>query len=149
MQLQRTGREHAGDRPFHRRGNRGRLVDTIGKQDRSVGFKDRANAHRDGIDGNILPLVEEPGIVINGRFGERLQAGPGREGTGWFIECNMPIGADPQDLQIDAAALLDALFVPLAKRPVIPCRAGWDVRVLLWNINVLEKVLMHEVMVAL
>ena len=61
----------------------------------------------------------------------------------------MAVPSDPQDLQIDPATFDDPLLVPLAERLVIIGRSGGDVDVLLGDVDVLEQILVHEVVVAL
>ena len=66
-----------------------------------------------------------------------------------LVKGDVPVAADPQDLQIDAARVLDHLFVALAtglevRRPAVGhMRLGGD------KVQVLEQILLHEVAVAL
>ena len=69
------------------------------------GLEDRAHAHRDGVDRHLLGLVEEAGVVLDGLPGQGLDAGPRAERTGRLVEGDVAVGADAQDLQVDAAAL--------------------------------------------
>src|SRR5205823_48349 len=61
----------------------------------------------------------------------------------------MAVGADSQDLQIDPAALLDALLVPFAKGAIVGRGSGWNMNVLRRDVDVAEKMFVHEVVVGL
>ena len=149
MQLQSAGRVHAGDRALDSLGDGFGLVLAVGYQDGLAAIQDRAHPHADGVDRHVLDLFEEAGVVLDGRAGQRLQSCPRAQRAGRLVEANVAIGADAQDLDVNAAALLYALLVPLTERPVIPGGAGGDLDVVFGNVDVLVKVLVHEAGVAL
>ncbi len=62
---------------------------------------------------------------------------------------DVTIGADAQYLHVDAAAFHDSVLIPLAEGFVVVRRARWNVRVLHGDVDVLEQVLVHEVVIAL
>ena len=61
----------------------------------------------------------------------------------------MTVRADPQNLDVDAATLLDPLFVPGTERRIVAGVARRNVDVLLRHVHVLEEILVHEVVITL
>src|SRR5438093_1089431 len=149
MQLDGTGRHHAGDRSFDGLGNRLGLGLPARHQDQLARIEDGPNAHGDRIDRHTLSALEEPGVIVDSLFGQRLEPRPGAQGAARLVECDVAIRADAQDLQVDTAAFRDALLVPLAEGGVVAGRARGNVDVVTRDVHVLEEVLVHEVVVAL
>ena len=60
--------------------------------------------------------VEEPGVVLARLPGQRLDPGARRERRARLVERDVPVGADPEDLQVDPADRGDRLLVGRAGR---------------------------------
>lgn len=149
MHLQSTTGVHAGHRALDGLGHGAGLVRPVGQQDDFPAFQDRAHSHGDGVDRHVLDLLEETGIVLDGRPGQGFQPGPRTQGAGRLVEADVAIRADAQDLNVDAADFLDSPLIPIAERPIVAGGTGGNVDVLPGNVDVLKEVLVHEVMVAL
>src|SRR6185437_4245198 len=93
--------------------------------------------------------VEEPRIVVDGLLGQRLEPCARAERARRLVEGDVAVGADAQDLEVDPAALRDALLVPLAEGWVVAGRPRGNIDVVSGNVYVLEEVLVHEIVVAL
>src|SRR6266536_1007934 len=149
VQLDGTRGHHAGDRSLDGLGDRLGLSLPARHQHQVPRIEDRPDAHRDRIDGHHLTVLEEPGVVVDRLFGQRLEPRARAERAPRLVERDVAVGADAQDLQIDAAAFRDAPLVPLAEGGIIAGRARRDVDVVRGNVHVLEEVLVHEVVIAL
>src|SRR5207249_3503326 len=108
-----------------------------------------ADAHGDGVHRHVLPALEEPRVVIDGLFGQRLEPRARAQRARRLVEGDVAVGADAQDLQVDPAAFRDTLLVPFAEGGVVTGRPGGNIDVLPRDVHVLEEVLVHEVVVAL
>src|SRR5690606_32663385 len=92
---------------------------------------------------------EEPGIVFTGRRGERLHTGTGAERRTRFVERDMSVCTDTQQLQIEPSSLSDLILVPLAVCIDVRRHAVEYVDVARIGIDVAEQVISHEPVVAL
>ena len=66
-----------------------------------------------------------------------------------FVETDMGITANPQKLQVDTAQIRNQTVVPAALRIRIRSHAIGNMDMVGSNIDVVEEVLMHEVVIAL
>src|ERR1051325_6929328 len=149
MQLDGTGRHHAGHRSLDGLGNRPGFGFPARHQDQLARIEDGPNAHGDRIDRHILSALEEPGVVVDSLFGQRFEPRPGAQGAPRLVERDVAVRADAQDLQVDTAAFRNALLVPLAEGRVVAGRARGNVDVVTRDVHVPEEVLVHEVVIAL
>src|ERR1051325_1810294 len=149
MHLDGAGGHHARDRTLDCLRDRLRLRFPARDQDELARLENRADAHRDRVDGHVLAPLEEARVVVDRLLRERFEARARRQRAGGLVESDVPVGADAEDLDVDPAALGDAALVPLAKRGIVAGRAGRDVDVLRLDVDVPEKVLVHEVVIAL
>ena len=70
--------------------------------------------------GHLLDVaVEEPRVVHPGLLGQRLDAGTRGERGARLVEADVPVRADPEQLEVDAAGL--------GQRPVVRLAGGEDV----------------------
>src|SRR2546430_15837266 len=92
---------------------------------------------------HVLSGVEEPGVVVDRLFRQRLEPGARAERAPRLVERDMPVRADAQDLQVDPAALPNALLVPLAEGRVIAGGARGAVDGVSGEVDMLEEVLVH------
>lgn len=73
---------------------------------------DRADALCDAVCGHLVDVVvEEAGVVFACLLGECFDARARRERRARFVESDMPVGSDAQDLHVDAARRLDCRVV--------------------------------------
>ena len=81
-----------------------------------LGFADRADAHGERAlrDGLHVALEEETGVVLDRRGREVHDRGAALEGRAGLVERDVSVAADAQNLNVDAAGLLDLLLVVLA-----------------------------------
>ena len=77
-------------------------------------LKDRAEPLRDAVHRHIIWRGEEARVVGPRLLGECLDARAGGEGRARFVETDVTVGADPQDLQGDATGIHDRCLVNLA-----------------------------------
>ncbi len=67
---------------------------------------------RQAVRGHRVDVVaEEPGVVDPGLPGQRLDPGPRAQRRSGLVECDVPVGADPEDLQVDAPGRADRILV--------------------------------------
>src|SRR5437773_5000584 len=129
VQLDGTRRHHAGDRPLDGLGDRLGLGFPARHQDQPPRIEDGPDAHRDRVDRHILSALEEPGVVVNGLLGQRLQPRARAQGAPRLVEGDVAVRADAQDLQVDPAAFRNPPLVPLAEGGVVAGRARGDIDV--------------------
>ena len=79
-----------------------------------AGAEDRAEPLRDAVPRHVVDRVEEARVVFARLLGERLHAGQRGERRTRLVEADVAVGADPEDLQVDAARLGDRALVVLA-----------------------------------
>src|SRR6266849_508817 len=108
-----------------------------------------ADAHGDGVHRHVFPVLEEPRVVIDGLLGQRLEPRARAQRAGRLVEGNVAVGADAQNLQVDATAFRYTLLVPVTKGRVVAGRARGNIDVLPRDVHMLEEMLVHEVVVAL
>ena len=64
--------------------------------------------------GHVVDRVEEARVVVAGLLGERLHPGERGERRAGLVEADVAVGADSEDLQVDAAGLRDRALVVVA-----------------------------------
>ena len=69
----------------------------------------------DGVAGHIFLLLEEAGVVVDGLLGEGFDAGPGHQRGAGLVEGDVTVAADAENLNVDAAGLLDLVLIPRAE----------------------------------
>jgi len=93
--------------------------------------------------------AEKARVVFAGAGGEGFDAGAGGEGGCWFVESDMPVGANPEKLKIDSASALNFFLVFTAVLFGIRAHSIGDVDVCGMDVHMLEKVPVHEGVVGL
>ena len=66
-----------------------------------------------------------------------------------FIECNVPVWSNTTKEELNASKAFNSFFIVVALRNQIHGVSVENIDILRWNIDVLEEVLMHEVVVGL
>ncbi len=80
-----------------------------------AGVEDGADALGDDVVGHLLQVVvEEARVVHAGLLRERLDAGAGGQGGARLVEADVPVRADPQQLEVDPAGFRQRPVVGLA-----------------------------------
>ena len=143
--------DRGGDGAFDGLGDDGGLALAEGHEDDLAGVEDRADAHGDGAGGHVLDAEEVAGGVHAGELVEPDHAGPAVGRGAGLVEPDVSRAADAQELDVDAAGLLDGPLVPLAVGGDLLGgeRAVGDVHVLRIDVDVVEEMLVHEPDVAL
>src|ERR1700747_766624 len=59
---------------------------------------------RIGFHRHVLAPLEDPGVVVDGLLGHRLEPRPRAQGAAGLVEGDVAVGADAQDLPRDSAA---------------------------------------------
>ena len=101
------------------------------------------------MEGHGFLAAEEAGVVLAGAGGECFDAGAGGEGGGGFVETDMAVGADAEELEVDASCGADSFFVASAEFFGIGRHAIGDVDVRAIDVHMPEEVLVHERVVGL
>ena len=81
-----------------------------------VASEDGAETLGEAVGRHLVGGVEEPGVVGPGLRGQGLDPGPRGERGRRLVEADVPVGADPEDLQVDRTGLGD----PRARTPRRP-----------------------------
>jgi hypothetical protein len=114
VELQHRRRAGGADRPLDRAGDRPGLGVAGGHHQQLPRLEDRAEALRDDVQGHLGHGAEEPRVVLAGARGERLGPGPRRQRRARFVERQVAVRADAQDLHVDAAGRGDRGLVAAA-----------------------------------
>ena len=125
------------------------LRGTEGQQENFPGIHDRANTHRDDMPRDIFGARKKTGIVLPRARRECLDACTRSQRRAGFVEPNVAVAADAEDLQIDSAAVTDALLVISTMGGDIVDIAVRNVYVAWVDINVPKQLIVHEGMVGL
>src|SRR5882757_1520065 len=107
VQLKYRGRTACGDRTFDGGCDGVRLVPARRDEHQVPGRADRAQTLGDDVAGDLVDAREEPGIVVPGLLGERLDPCARTQRRAWLVEPDVPVGADPQELDVDGARFGD------------------------------------------
>ena len=107
VELERGGRIHRGDRTFYCFSHGSGLVLARGEEDGFAGVEDGSDTHGDDMERHSVLAAEKAGVVLAGAGGEGFDAGAGGEGGCWFVEADVAVGADAEQLEVDAACCAD------------------------------------------
>ncbi len=151
MVLQGRAGAHRGNGTLDESGNGILLPGTEGEQNDLLGVHDRADAHRHRLRGDFvdLPAEEETRIVLNRLLGQDLRMRPASQGAAGFVEGDVPIRADTEQLNINASGGGDGILVCLAGGCDVLGETIGDVRPRLVDVDVVEELRLHEVVIAL
>jgi hypothetical protein len=149
--LQKTRRHRVRFRSFHCPGNNISLVLAPCHQRDFPRPQDGAHTHRDGKARHVLLAEKIRRRILTGDAVQRHEPGRRVLRRSGFIESDVSRAADAEDLQIDAAGLVDG---PLVSRAVIEDgihrhRAVRQMDVLRRDVEMLEQLLLHEAEIAL
>src|SRR5579859_7207830 len=111
MKLQRGGTDGRGDGAFDGFGDSGGFGFAGSKNQDASRIENCADAHGDGTFGNFGALREKATIIFDGFLREFLQPSARGEAGVWFVETDVSVAADAENLEIDAAGVFDGAFV--------------------------------------
>ena len=151
MVLQITGRHAVGQRAFASLLDHVRFVFAERQEQDLPCIQDRAQPHRDGVRRNVLLAKETRGGVDPCHGIEHAQTHTTVTHAEWLVESDVPVAANSQEHDIDSTGRINFRFVLPAvgvhffdgTRPV----GNMDVRG--WNVDVLEQMLLHPVVITL
>src|SRR5260370_34060285 len=127
-------------------GDRWLFGGAVGEKQNYLRFENGADAHSDGALRNFFFGGKELAIVLDGFLAENFQAGARTEARGRFVESDVAVAADAENLQVDAAGIANSLFVGGAILLVASLdRAIGDVDVGGRYVHMREKILLHEI----
>lgn len=150
MHLQQTNREHMGNISFDATSNSLRFGSASGEHDDLAGVHDGLHSDGDGHGGNLGEItIKESRVGLDGLVVQALDSGLGGERRPRLVECEVAVGADTAEEQLDAAVALDLLLVALALGDEVRRVGIGDVYVLGGDVDEVEEVLVHECPVAL
>ena len=122
---------------------------TEGEEEAAAGIEDGADTHGEGMLRHGVEGAENGAVVAERLLGENFDPSAGAERTGGFVEADVAVAAETEQLDIDAAGVEDTLFVTAAfgveigRGAVGHVRAGWV------DVDVAEKIFPHEIPVGL
>ena len=142
---------HCGDGTFDEANHSVLLTSTEGEEHDLLGVHDGANAHGDGLGRHFFNLAteEEASVVLDGLLGEHLRVGAASEGATWFVEGDVAVGTDAEELDVDTTSGGDGVFISLAGGGDVGGETVRNVGLGLVDIDVIKELGLHEVVVAL
>lgn len=149
VELERGGGIHRGDGAFDGLGYGLGFIFSRGKEDGFAGVEDGSDAHGDDMEWHRVLAAEEAGVVLAGAGGEGFDAGAGGEGGCRFVEANVAICADAEELEVDAACCADFFLVAAAEFFGVRRHTVWDMNVCRIDVHMPKEILMHEGLVGL
>ena len=81
------------------------------QQQHLFGLHDGADAHGDGLGGNLIYRCKETLVCFDGTFFQRDHMSLFNKSVSRLVEGNMAVVADAQKLQVDASVLRDRLVI--------------------------------------
>ena len=109
----------------------------------------RSNADRNGSLRNFVDIVIEETGIGDDRIGcQRLDTGTGRQRRTRLVESDMPVRTDTSQEQVHTTGSFHLCFVSGAFGFQIFCVSIQDVHILRLNVDMAEKVVPHERMIA-
>jgi hypothetical protein len=151
MLLQQRCGDLLGDIAFYRLLNDGRLHLSPGHQDNPFGLEDGADSQRNGQARHMRDILKIVGIGDPGRVVQGNEAGAGVDAAAGLVKADMPVIADPQDLQVDATGIFDHFFIiqtVLFDVLLTPLPVG-EMAIGRVDVDLVEQLLFHETIVAL
>ena len=70
---------------------------------------------------------------------QSLDSGPGSKGRGWLVECDVPVGANATDEELDASGMRNLFLERGTFGLEVRCHAVEDMEVVGVNVNMLKK----------
>src|SRR5580704_3552944 len=147
MKLQSRSSNRSGERALDGIRNSACFCRTSSQHKHPPAGQYGADAHGDRETRHLLPSTKEFAIVLHRRFAEHLQACFRRKTGRRFVEADVPIAPDSQDLQVDAARTLNFSFIPSAIFFVVATDGAiWDMNISRIKIYMRKKMFRHEMM---
>ncbi len=144
-----------------RRGDRGRdrseerlfenflLRLAVGNEQDLLCLQDRNHSHRNGLLRDLVYTVEEARIRLDRRLVQIDHVRVLDENVGRLVESDVSVQTDPEQLQIDPAQAIDPRVVLGALARKVRRASVGNKGVLTTDVDVIEKVFLHKITVAL
>jgi len=149
VELERGGRIHRGDGAFDGLSYGLGFIFSRGEEDGFACVENGSDTHGDDMEWHRVLAPEEAGVVLAGAGGKGFDARAGGEGGCRFVEANVAVSADAEELEVDAACCADFFLVAAAEFFGVRCHTVWDMDVFAIDVHMPEEVLVHERMVGL
>lgn len=149
VELESGGRIHRGDGAFDGLGYGLGFVFSRGEEDSFAGVENGSDTHGDGMEWHGVLAAKKAGVVLPGAGGEGFDAGAGGEGGCRFVEADVAVAADAEELKVDAAGGGDFILVIAAECFGIRRHAIGDVDVCLIDVHMPKEIFVHECVVGL
>ena len=121
----------------------------VGDNQDHAGIHDGLSAHGVGLTGNIVDAVEQAAVGLNGALGEVDAVRALGEVVIGLVEADVAVVADAEQLQIRVTGVGDNLVVLRAGSGGVGVGTVGHMRVVKVDVDVIEEVLTHEVVIAL
>ena len=150
MFLEKAGREVGDDGAVEGALDCGGLAFPPSQECNAFCIEDGGAAHGDGASGNLLFFGKVNGVVVACLFAEIHNAGSRVAGGAWFVESDVAVGANAEDLEVDPTSFDDGGFIgaTIGIEVRVSNGAVRDVDVVGEDVDVIEELLMHELPVA-
>lgn len=121
----------------------------VGDDQDHAGIHDGLGTHGVGLTGNIVDAVEQAAVGLNGALGEVDAVRTLGEVVIGLVEADVAVVANAEQLQIRVTGGGDDLVVLRARSGGVGVGAIGHMRVVQVDVDVIEEVLAHEVVIAL
>jgi len=125
------------------------LACAVADQQDPLCLHDGADAHGVGMGGNILTLLKETLVGVDGGVGQLHMVGAVDELVAGLVEADVAVGAQAQQLQVSTTKGLDDSIVTGALSSSVGVGAVGNIAVGLVDVHMIEQVGAHEVGIAL
>ena len=149
MQLQDRSRALGRNRAIAHIVNSLSLGLAVGDDQDHAGIHDGLGTHGVSLAGNVVDAIEQAAVGLNGALGEVDAVRTLGEVVIGLVEANMTVITNAEQLQIRVTGGSDDLVVLGAGSGGIGVGAIGHVRVIQIDVDVIEEVLAHEVVIAL
>ena len=113
--MESGGRVHRGDGTFDGLGYGLGFVFSCREEDGFAGVENGSDTHGDDMEGHRVLATEEAGVILASAGGEGFDAGAGGKGGCRFVETDVAIAADAEELEVDAPSATDFFLVALTE----------------------------------
>ena len=125
------------------------LCGAVGHEKQLAGAHDGADAHGAGVGGNLVDGVEQATVSLAGHLGELDAVSLLLEDVIGLVEADVAVVADAEELDVNAAGLLDSAVVGVDAVLDVEGLGVGGVSLGHIDVHVVKEVLLHEVAVAL
>ena len=149
VELQRGAGANRGERAFDHVFDGADFGGAEGEQQAASRVENGADAHRERVLRHRVEGTEDGAIIAECLFGEDLDPRARTQRAGGFVETDVAVAAEAEELDVDPAGVENALFVTAALGVKIGRRAVGHVGALWVDVDVAEEIFPHEIPVGL